>query len=574
MQKIWEITSPPTPDIVEKFPELRPIILRLLYNRNLTDQAQIDDFLNPNYDDHVLDPFLFKDMDKAVDRLLRAVHSGERVMIYGDYDADGVCSSTVLYSAFKSLGLDVDVYIPFRETEGYGLNPQATQQIIDQGFTLVVTIDCGVSNVDEVAMFQNTGVDVIILDHHQPPPVLPPAYAIINPAIEGCGYPFTKLCGAGVGFKFVQAIIKRQDSADMALKLPVGFDKWLLDIVALATVGDIMPLIGENRVLVKYGLMVLEKTRRPGLRALIDVVNNHNKIDTQTIGWKIVPRLNAAGRVNHASAAFNLLNSTDEVEAKRLCEALENNNKDRQQLTERMVKESLTQIGEITEKTKILWAQGDDWLAGVVGLVAGRLSNRYHIPTLAVARTGDKYVGSGRSIPQFNITAALRECAEHLDHFGGHSQACGFTVIGDDNFKKFQDQLTAIAERDLATIELRPIVRVDSEIKLVDLTWELWDELEKFEPFGEGNPRPIFASYSLLIEQVRSLGADGKHLRLLVTQEGALDVHKLIGFSFGEWVTRLVVGDTIDILFELEINEWQGRRELQLRIIDLRKCDN
>ncbi len=560
-----------TPADSERFPEMNNIIVQLLFNRGLKDKKAIDDFLNPNYDEQVLDPFLFKDMNKAVDRIFAAVAKKQKVMVYGDYDADGVCASTILYQTFRSLGLDTDIYIPFRETEGYGLNKEIARQIIKQGFQLVVTVDCGISNWEEIEIFNEAGVDVIVTDHHQEPEKLPPALAIINPSVKDSGYPFSGLSGAGVAFKLAQAMIIRQNKDDLPLKLPAGFDKWLLDLTAIATVGDICDLLGENRVLVKYGLVVLKKTKRLGLKKMMAKINNTAAgIDTQYLGWRVVPRINAAGRVDHASVAFNLLNSRSEAEAERLVEILENNNRERQQITVELLKEAESQVEPELEKKKMLWVVGDNWPGGIVGLVAGRLADKYHRPALVISRAGDKYVGSGRSIEEFNITAALGEVAEFLQRFGGHSQACGFTVIGDDNFQKFKTRLDELAEKQLAGVDLRSLLEVEAEVELKDINWDLWEELEKFEPFGEGNPKPLFCVSGLIVESAQVVGADGRHLRVLASQESSPDIHKLIGFSFGGWCAKLKSGDKIDVVFDLGVNEWNGNRELQLKIVDLR----
>lgn len=570
MQKKWQILPKIDSEFINKFPEINQIALQLLYNRGLKDQEIIDDFLNPNYDDHILDPFLFHDMEKGINRLFQALKNQEKVMIYGDYDADGVCATAILYEALKGLGLEVETYIPFRETEGYGLNEKIVQQIIHQRFDLVITVDCGIANATEIDLFNKSNIDVIILDHHQEPPKLPKALAIINPSIKDSGYPFSDLCGAGVTFKFVQAIMLTQEKQNTPIKLPTGFDKWLLDLTAIATVGDIMPLLNENRVIVKYGLMVLAKNKRVGLTKMIEAINNKStEIDTQYLGWRLVPRLNAAGRIDNASVAFDLLTIVNGEEAERLVQLLENNNRERQQITEKMMKEAESQIGEVKDQ-KILWAIGDDWPAGVVGLVAGRLCDRYHRPVLAISKKEDKYVGSGRSIAEFDITAALGECQEFSTRFGGHSQACGFTVISDDNFKKFKEKLTQIAEKKLKDIDLRPTLEVEAEIGLKDIGWPVLEDLEKFEPFGQNNNKPLFVAYKLTVEQVQTVGADGKHLRVMVSQDEHPEVHKLIGFSFGDWCARLNTGDKIDIVFELGINEWNGNREIQLKIIDLK----
>ncbi|MEK7653144.1 MAG: single-stranded-DNA-specific exonuclease RecJ [Patescibacteria group bacterium] len=580
MSKTWRIKPKVNQELIDQFPEINPIVLQLLFSRGLIEQKAIDDFLNPNYDCQILDPFLFSEMEKAVERFLSAIARKEKIMVYGDYDADGVCATAVMFETLKSLGQDAEIYIPFRESEGYGLNTKVVQQIIEQGFNLVVTVDCGVSNVQEIKTLKEAGIDVVVLDHHQEPIELPPALAIINPSLKDSGYPFKNLSGAGVAFKFVQAVMSVGERQNFPLKLPAGFDKWLLDLVAISTIGDIVSLLGENRILTKYGLMVLEKTKRIGLKKLIENINNFSGvIDAEYVGWRLVPRLNAAGRIDHASLAFYLLTAKTEEEAEKMAETLEKNNQERQQITDKILKEAEIQIGEVKEEIKILWVVGDGWPVGVVGLVAGRLCDRYHRPALVVTRDGDpkvsdgasKFVGSGRSIDEFNITDGLKECEKFLARFGGHSQACGFTALGEDNFKNFKDKLTEIAEKKLKNIDLTPILVVETEIELKDINWELLADLEKFEPFGEDNPKPLFAAFGLRVEQIQTVGSDGKHLRILASQAEHPNIHKFIGFSFGEWRARLKAGDKIDIIFELGVNEWNGSRELQLKIVDIRK---
>jgi len=579
--KNWQVKNKVSEEILSRFPQINGLILQLLYNRGLAEQKEIDDFFNPDFDKQLFDPFLFKDMEQAVRRLFTAVEKRERVMIYGDYDADGVCSTVILYAALKGLGLEVETYIPFRETEGYGLNTKIVQQIIDQKFPLLFTVDCGVSNVAEIKLLREAGIDVLVLDHHDEPLELPSALALINPNIKSSGYPISPLAGAGVVFKFVQAVIKWQDKVDSPIKLPPGFDKWLLDLVAIATVGDIVPLVKENRVLVKFGLTVLAKTKNLGLGKLIATINKRgSELDTEYIGWRLVPRLNAAGRVNHASAAFYLLTAKDEAEIDKWVRMLEENNRYRQQLTENIQLQAEEQLGEVDEETNALIIVGDGWPVGVVGLVAGRLSDKYHRPALVFTRDESdraaiKYVASGRSIPEFDITDALKQCNDLLARYGGHPQACGLTILSEDNFNNFKERFLSLADKNLAGQDLKPIVEVEAEIKLAQINWNLVKELERFEPFGEDNPEPLFLAKNLNIEQIQTVGADGKHLKVLVSQDNDLkNIHKLIGFSFGDWCARLKVGDKIDIIFELGVNEWNGHRELQLKIEDLKKSEN
>ncbi|MFA5124287.1 MAG: single-stranded-DNA-specific exonuclease RecJ [Patescibacteria group bacterium] len=569
---IWKIKDKITPELTRQHPNYNELVLQLLFNRGLTEKNKIEEFLSPDFDRQLFDPYLFKDMRLAVERLFQALLAGEHIMVYGDYDADGVCSTTILFQTLSALGAHVDTYIPFRESEGYGLNTKIVQQIINQKFNLVITVDCGIANKKEIAEFTTAGIDVIILDHHEEPLELPQALAIIDPQVKSCGYPESPLCGAGVAFKFIQAIIKYQQENNSPIQLPEGYEKWLLDLAAIATVGDIVPLLGENRIIVKYGLMVMEKTRNLGLAKMMELVNNrHNSLDTEYLGWRIVPRINAAGRVGHASVAFNLLTAESEEEAEKWAQFLENNNKERQQITSKILEAAFIQIAKTAEEEHILIAEGEGWAAGVVGLVAGRLADKHRRPALVFTKEGDKYLASGRSIEEFDITEALKQCHDLLAKYGGHPQACGLTIIGEDNFQKFKEKIRQLAKGKLIGLDLTPTLLIDTEIKLSQIDWQLLEEVSKFEPFGEDNEQPLFAAFGLSVEQVQTVGVDGKHLKVLVSQNGDLsNLHKLIGFSFGEWCARLKAGDKIDIVFELGVNEWNGNKELQLKIEDLK----
>lgn len=568
--KKWRVAPAAEAEFFGQFPDLSRATLQLLYNRELKTESEIADFFRSDYDANLFDPFLFKDMERAVKRIFEAIAGRQKIMIYGDYDADGVCSTAVLYQTLQGLGAEPEIYIPFREGEGYGLNKKAVESFINQKFDLLITVDCGVANKDEIAELQAAGIDVIVTDHHEEPLQLPEPLALINPHVKGCGYPESALCGAGVAFKLVQAIMKWQEQNDSPLKLPVGFEKWRLDLVAVATVGDIVPLIKENRVLVKYGLKVLAQTRNLGLKKMIETVNNHNgKLDSEYLGWRLVPRINAAGRIDHASAAFYLLTAKTDEESEKWVKMLEDNNKYRQQITEKTLGEAEAQIVDDSQQAIIVVGEG--WPGGIMGLVAGRLCDRRHKPVLSFTHEDGKYVASGRSIEEFDITAALKECDELLVRYGGHPQACGLTIAGEENFEKFKEKFLGLAAEKLTGVELVPSIEIETEIKISEITWELINELEKFEPFGEANPKPLFCARNLSIEQIQTVGADGKHLKVLVSQDNDLNnLHKLIGFSFGEWCAKLKVGDKIDIVFELGINEWNGNREFQLKIVDLK----
>ncbi|MDX9893068.1 MAG: single-stranded-DNA-specific exonuclease RecJ [Patescibacteria group bacterium] len=569
--KTWQLNQPPSPEIIKQFPEINPIILQLLNNRGIDTQDKIDHFLTVDYGQDTYDPFLFNDMAKAVDRIFLALESGQKIVIYGDYDADGVTSTAVLSEYLKELGADIDVYIPYRETEGYGLNIAAAKKLVKDKIGLVITVDCGISNVEEVKLLQENGIDVIITDHHHEPLVLPQAFAILNPSVSGEKYPFKKLAGCGVAYKLVQALALRV-SQHQDKPLEDGYEKWLLDLVAIGTIADLQPVLDENRVLVKYGLVVLQKTKRLGLLKLVEKMSSNLTIlDQDIVGWRIAPRLNAAGRLGHASTSYELLITDNPDEAERLAEQLNKKNQERQQLTEKIHQECLNIVGQVTDQ-KILILIGHDWPTGIVGLVAGRLTDKFHLPSLVISHYNGEIIGSGRSIPEFNIVEAIAKCDRMLARYGGHAQACGFTVKDETNLKKFIVKMTALAKQELAEISLNPSLEIDVQISLTQVNWDLFDELEKFKPYGEGNPKPRFLAKGLTIHEIQGVGQDGKHLRLMVCHHDKT-IHKTIGFGFGEWRQTLKPGDLIDLVFEIDVNEWNGNRELQLKIIDLKKHD-
>ncbi|MFZ6035930.1 MAG: single-stranded-DNA-specific exonuclease RecJ [Patescibacteria group bacterium] len=565
MSKIWQIAPPISEDVRNAFPEVLPLVLQLLHNRGLKTQREIDEFLNPDYGENTHDPFLFRHMDRAVQRIMTAIQRGERITVHGDYDADGVCATVIAVSVLRALGADVTVYIPHRMTEGYGLNANTVNELAAQGTTVIVTVDCGVSNKAEVVQAQQRGIDVIITDHHEEPPELPPAYAIINPSVAADTYPFRTLAGSGVAFKLAQALVRR----DGGVKLKEGFEKWLLDVVAIGTIADMVPLVGENRTLAKYGLIVLQKTKRLGLRALAEYSRFPlESVDSAGVAFGIVPRLNAAGRIDHANTAFELLMCEDTGEAQRVAESLEKNNKERQRMTEQMVQESKRQLGDVGDE-RILFAIGDDWSAGLVGLVAGRLMDHYDRPVIVMGNRGGEIMGSGRSIAPFDITAALVKSRAYLDRYGGHASACGFT-LKPGMLEQFKASMRSLAGQAISPHDMTKRLAIDAAVSLGDITWDIVTALEGFEPFGQGNPAVRFAARQLRVADFQKVGTDGKHLRLHVEQDGV--TKKLIAFGYGNsWGNELAIGDMIDAVFELAVNEWNGNRELQLKLVDIQR---
>jgi len=570
MNHQWKIKPKVPGAVLEKFPEMDPILLQLLYARGMSEQPLIDAFLEPDYSRDVHDPFLFIDMQTAVERIARALAEKERIVVYGDYDADGVCASAVLVETFRALGGNVEVYIPFRETEGYGLNMAAVDEIHGNGTKLIVTADCGTTNAPEVAYAHGLGVDVIITDHHDEPAEMPTPVAFVNPELARESYPEKHLCGAGVAYKVACALLSHTAyGATLGMKpLLVGWEKWLLDLVAIATVTDMVPMLGENRVLTSFGLSVLKKGRRIGLRELFTGMRSAlEDTDEEVIGFQIGPRLNAAGRLDHASTAFKLLTTTDRDEASRFAAELSQKNTERQRITESIVKEAMQQIGDAPSGA-LLYAVGARWPAGVVGLVAGKLAERFNRPALVLTKAHGQYVGSGRSIEAFDITAALKEVADLLDRFGGHPQACGLSLKNDVDPHELGVRLERIARRRLENRDVTPTIEIDAEVVLDDVNWKLVEDVQRLAPFGMDAERPRFLARGMRVVAVDTVGKDGNHLRLHV-RHATSEVRKTIGFRFGAWVERLKRGDSVDCVFEVGVNEWNSNREIELKLLDL-----
>ncbi|MFC1598128.1 single-stranded-DNA-specific exonuclease RecJ, partial [Patescibacteria group bacterium] len=413
----WRQEEKAADEVANRFPELDPVAVQLLLNRGIETQEEVDRFLTPDYGQDQHDPYLFRDMEKAVARIEQAVNNKEKIVIHGDYDADGVCGSALLYKVLKQVGGEVDVYLPHRDTEGYGLNMNTVQSLADVGTDLMITVDCGISNKPEIHKASELGIDVIVTDHHSQPPEMPEkVVAIINPKVEADKYPFKHLAGVGVAFKLSQALIKK-------FNLGEAYEKWLLDLVAISTVTDHVKLTGENRVFLKYGLIVLQKNMRLGLRKLNEVIGvNAKEIDTTTIGFKIGPHINAAGRVDHANMAFEMIIEEDEEKAAQMAADLGKTNKERQKISERLAREALAQAKEQKDEFIII-VDGDDWPVGMVGLVAGKVSSEFNRPAFIISRMGDEVIGSGRSIEHFDIVEALQSMDELFSKYGGHPMA-------------------------------------------------------------------------------------------------------------------------------------------------------
>ncbi len=570
MEKKWELLPEISQDFKNEFPEIHPVILQLLHNRGISTQEKIDEFLNPDYGQYQHDPFLFNDMKKAVDRIYQALENQEKIAIYGDYDADGVTSTALLYTALSDLGFeDIEVYIPYRMTEGYGMNEKAVKELAKQGRKLIITVDCGIANKEEITLAAEKGMDVIVTDHHHEPVKSPDkAYAIINPKVKNEKYPFKDLAGVGVAFKLIQGLIK--EAKNHHVDLPQGYEKWLLDFVAIGTVADCVDVLGENRVLVRYGLVVLNKTKRSGLKKLIEKARLiPGSLEGWNISFQLGPRLNAAGRMEHALTSYHLLISSDEEETTKLVDGLEKTNRERQKITEKMVNEAREQIEKRGTDKSLLYAIKKGWSPGLVGLVAGKLADEYYRPVLIFGEGKEEIIASGRSIPEFNIIEAIESINQHLKEYGGHAQACGLTVQKKEDMKIFIEELTKIADKKLKNIDLAPKIIIDTEIKLDEADHDFLIELHEFQPYGEGNKIPKFIIKDLKVVSFDKVGKKSDHLRLMVSQNGGT-VKKCIGFYLGSICDKINVGGKVDVVCEVSFNEWNGTKEIQLKIIDLK----
>ncbi|HLC70322.1 MAG TPA: single-stranded-DNA-specific exonuclease RecJ [Patescibacteria group bacterium] len=588
-EKTWRVLEAPTPEFLSAHPELPPIIAQLLWTRNIRDQEKIDEFLNPDYSTDLHDPYLFNEMPKAVEIIFTAIKKQKNIVVHGDYDADGVSAATILVSTLRKFGAKhVSVFIPHREIDGYGLNLNTINLLHEQKTDLIITCDCGISNREEVVRAKDLGLQVVITDHHAVPEKLPPADAIIHPLVPGEKYPDKGLAGAAVAFKLVQALLKKhQESNEYLLdgQPHESYEKWLLDLVAIATVGDMVPLLGESRTLTRYGLTVLNKTRNLGLRKLMQIAGltdefgkpKRGQFTTETISFQLAPRINAAGRMDHANTAYMLLMSEDPKEAETLAIQLNQNNLDRQKLTESLVAQAREQIKSTNqEKNPIIFILGTDWSTGILGLIAGKIKEEFYRPTIVMGLNDGEVTGSGRSIPEFNMIKNMQARPEFFDKYGGHPQACGFSLKSPDILEDFKSALLKKAEEQFDIQKLQPTITIDAEVDLEDVNWKLYDLLKKFEPFGQANEEPRYLAKGLTVASIDPVGQDGKHLRLLV-KHNTHTIKKTIAFGFGDkerhpsdWKNALHVGDKIDMVFSVDVNEWNGNRELQLTVIDIK----
>lgn len=559
----WQVAPSLPVSLQQNLSHIHPVLLQILYNRGLTDAATIQAFLDGRYLEKT-DPFLLTDMQTAVERIHRAIQQAETITIYGDFDADGITATVLLTQALRGFGLppqQVRPYIPDRVDEGYGLNIDALNKIKESGSSLVISVDCGIRSVAEAQHARAIGLDLIITDHHSLGPELPTAVAVVNPKRPDTPYPDNMLAGVGIAYKLAQAL-------HQAIPNPTPFDQEsLLDLVAIGTVADLVPLLRENRKLVLAGLPVLNNGRRPGIVALAEVARlKMGSLTAESIAFGIAPRINAAGRLTHAYDAARLLAATNPIDARRYAAALNKLNQQRQQYTS-----DLSDMAEslITPGDDILIAAHPTFLSGIVGLVASRLAEKHYRPAIVIEQGETESRGSCRSIDQFHMTDALDQVAHLLVRHGGHAQAAGFT-IENKQLPHFIDQMKQIATERLAGQELFPALSIDAEIDLTAIDWALFDHLSSLEPTGTANAAPTFVSRDVSVLHHRLVGQDRQHLQLQLScaqAGGHYTTLSGIAFRQGAWAAQLP--EQIDIVYTISVNEWNGRRDLQLMIQDI-----
>lgn len=613
----WKLKPKAPEEFIKKFPEYPPMVLQLLYDRGLDTQEKIDEFFNPDYSQDLHDSFLMLGMKKAVKRIKKAIKKQEKIVVYADYDCDGVCGGVILESVLKKLGANLgDIYIPDRHKEGFGLNKKAVEEIKQKGAELVITVDCGITNHDEIKLAKSLGMDIIITDHHSIVDK-PPDTIVIDLHQHGDKYPFRDLAGAGVAFKLVQALLSdskknvRSDTRKGVKKdnsltavTPDGWEKWLLDLVALATVADMVPLLGENRTLVKYGLIVLAQTNRPGLKELMKVVGLNpvlerreiassggvsqlisrietgryyffTNLDAHTLGFILGPRINVASSLAHANIAYELLSTESEEEAKRLAEKLNEINQSKYASIDKVIASVEKRVQE-KDMGKIIFEASDEWPVGVIRWAAQKIKDKYYRPVFIINISGGKAKGSIRSIPEFNVVEAMKQCSDLLEKFGGHPCSAGCRLTA-ENVNAFKNRLDEIAERKLKDVDLMPSIEIDYEIDCNEASWNVYDWVQKFAPFGKANPSPLFMLSGAEIVGLRTVGNGDKHLKLeLRIRNHESEEWKniqAIGFNHGIKYDEFKIGDKADMVFEFLANEWNGNRELQLKITDIKRSE-
>jgi len=557
----WHVHPPLPKSCLSQFPDLPPLLVQCLFNRGLTTDRQIRRFLSAECEE--TDPFRIMGVADAVTRIRQAIRAGELIAVYGDFDADGVTATALLTETLYSVGANVIPYIPHRVDEGYGLNSDAIQRLARRGASLIVTVDCGARAVPEVERASRLGVDVIVTDHHSPGERLPPAVAVVDTKRQDCSYPFKGLSGVGIAFKLAQALLLVNQELPLRTERGRLEEEQLLDLVALGTIADLSPLIGENRCLVQKGLAQLALARRPGLKALMEEAHvAPANVNAATIGYVLGPRLNAAGRMDHAMLSYRLLTVSSASKATELASLLEQKNRIRRDVTTATLEAARLQVSEQADQP-LLFAVGSDFHEGVLGLAAQRLCQEFYRPAVVTRTNGEESVSSARSVREFDITAALDQCAPLLLRHGGHSKAAGFRTRT-ENLPELRRRLCEIAAEHLEGTELRPTLHIDAEIALGGLTPEHFSMCQQLEPLGQGNPEPLLLSRGVEVRDSRVVGDN--HLKMSLT--GGRLVWDSIAFRMSDHAREL--SPRIDVVYTPQVRTWRDQEQLQLRVEDLR----
>ncbi len=536
-----------------------PVIATIMLNREITEPKT---FLVPS-EEFLLDPFLMLGMEKATERILRAIDNNEKIAVYGDYDVDGITSTAIMVKFLRSHKVDVIYYIPDRHEEGYGINTDAIDKIHAQGVTLLITVDCGITAVKEIAYAKELGIETIITDHHECKDETPDAYCLLNPKQQDCKYPFKKLAGVGVAFKLLQALTRK-----MHFHMRELIDEYI-DLVAIGTIADVMPLVGENRIIVKRGLELLKYTANRGIRALAEVADiNLSTVQTGTIGFMLAPRINAAGRMGNPMCAVELLLARDDMSAKKYAQILNDKNRERQETEISILEDALTIIEETPsiKEDFIIVLSHEGWHHGIIGIVASKISERFNKPCILISTDGENGKGSGRSIRSFNLFKALENSSHLMQKFGGHDLAAGLSIKA-ENIDKFRKEINEYAKNCLTEDDFVPILYIDSELPPPYINMNTAEKLSILEPYGMGNACPLFYAENLKISQIRPL-SDGKHIKLILTHDNR--TLETVGFNMGEFADVLSVNDKIDIVFNIDINIYRGARQLQILLKDIK----
>lgn len=562
----WIYATPDSEESVLQLKEELQIsdrIAHLLALRGIDSFGKARTFFRPGIE-NLYDPFLMKDMKSATQRLCRAIRNHETVVVYGDYDVDGTTATSIVYTFLQSFGISVHYYIPHRFKEGYGINPDGIKRAIELDADLIISVDCGITAIEEARIAAENGIDLIICDHHNVGNELPDAVAVLDPKRPDCDYPFDGLSGAGVGFKLIQGTIE-----ELGLSKTLAYK--YLDLVAVSIASDIVPIVDENRILMREGLSMINSNPRVGLKALMHLIKMPpGTVSTSNIVFSVGPRINAAGRMGDARAAVELMISTDESESSHHAKQLEEINKRRRTTDSRTMDEAVEKVENDFNMDELssMVLHDPDWHLGVIGIVASRLVDAYYRPAIMLSTVEGKIKGSARSIKGFNIYDALKKCDDLLEQFGGHEFAAGLTM-DQSNLDEFRQRIDEIAFRYLKENDFSPEITIDSKLSLSDVNMKFWKLLSQFEPFGPGNLRPTFVSEDVCIEGVPSIVGNG-HLKMKVSQ-GNSGVFDAIGFNMHEYMPKLINCDEnrIDVAYVLEENFWNGRRSIQMRLKDI-----